>query len=202
VRLFVIGFDKEQVEIPNQAILFESPKSVVTVGDAIRDIATAVFDQIEEDGFEYWKYDSRRKASQYALTMRSKSGRFTGHQMTTHTKSTLRRFSKIPPGGRDEVGKYFRLSWEGLCPTLRAGTGSDKGSYQAVRPIHPDQDRVITPREAARLQGFPDEFVFHPTVWHSCRMIGNSVSPLIAEALLSRIRSALSSAAKFKSAAE
>ncbi|MCW0137280.1 DNA cytosine methyltransferase [Escherichia coli] len=57
--------------------------------------------------------------------------------------------------------------WDGLCPTLRAGTGSDKGSHQAVRPLHPEEGRVITVREAARLQGFLDWFVFHHTKWHS-----------------------------------
>ena len=40
---------------------------------------------------------------------------------------------------------------------------------------------MITVREAARLQGFPDDHLFHPTIWHSFRMIGNSVSPIIAE---------------------
>jgi DNA (cytosine-5)-methyltransferase 1 len=44
---------------------------------------------------------------------------------------------------------------------------------------------VITVREGARLQGFPDTFEFHPTVWHSYRMIGNSVSPVIAHAIMS-----------------
>jgi DNA (cytosine-5)-methyltransferase 1 len=56
-----------------------------------------------------------------------------------------------------------------------------------VRPIHPEEPRVITVREAARLQGFPDTFKFHPTVWHSFRMIGNSVCPIMAEAILSLI---------------
>ncbi|WP_413468690.1 DNA cytosine methyltransferase [Lishizhenia sp.] len=53
-----------------------------------------------------------------------------------------------------------------------------------MRPLHPEQPRVITVREAARLQGFPDWFVFHPTKWHSFRMIGNSVSPLVSEFVL------------------
>jgi DNA (cytosine-5)-methyltransferase 1 len=43
---------------------------------------------------------------------------------------------------------------------------------------------VITIREAARLQGFPDWFDFHETKWHSFRMIGNSVSPIMAQAML------------------
>ncbi|MFX7922723.1 DNA cytosine methyltransferase, partial [Acinetobacter baumannii] len=71
----------------------------------------------------------------------------------------------------------MKLDKLGFCPTLRAGTGPERGSYQAVRPIHPTSPRVITPREASRLQGFPDWFQFHPTKWHSFRQIGNSVSP-------------------------
>jgi DNA (cytosine-5)-methyltransferase 1 len=93
------------------------------------------------------------------------------------------------------IGKTYKakkLSPTGFCPTLRAGTGSDKGSYQAVRPIHYATNRVITPREAARLQGFPDWFVFHRTKWHSFRQIGNSVSPLLAEQLLKVIFDKLS----------
>ena len=93
----------------------------------------------------------------------------------------------IGQGHMDPIGRHPRLAWNGLCPTLRAGTGSDRGSYQSVRPIHPEENRVITVREAARLQGFPDNHLFHPTVWHSFRMIGNSVSPIMAEAIFSAI---------------
>nr|WP_249812095.1 DNA cytosine methyltransferase [Bradyrhizobium sp. 188] len=108
----------------------------------------------------------------------------------------------MKPGEIDSVGRHPRLSWEGQCPNLRAGTGKDKGSYQAVRPIHPEEDRVITVREAARLQGFPDSFRFHPTVWHSFRMIGNSVSPIIAQAILSLIAERMGAAQQVQMAAE
>ncbi|MCL0160516.1 DNA cytosine methyltransferase, partial [Klebsiella pneumoniae] len=84
----------------------------------------------------------------------------------------------------DKISRSQRLDPNGFCPTLRAGTGSDKGSYQAVRPIHPTQARVIAPREAARFHGFPVWFRFHPTKWHRFRQIGNSVSPLVSEAML------------------
>jgi DNA (cytosine-5)-methyltransferase 1 len=88
------------------------------------------------------------------------------------------------------------LKWDGQCPTLRAGTGSDRGSFQSVRPIHPDEPRVITVREAARLQGFPDCHFFHKTVWHSFRMIGNSVSPFVSEAVFCAIKACLIKAQK------
>jgi DNA (cytosine-5)-methyltransferase 1 len=127
---------------------------------------------------------------------------FTGHRRTVHAKETINRFAAVKPGERDDVGKHARLAWNAQCPTLRAGTGSDRGSYQSVRPIHPSETRVITVREAARLQGFPDGFVFHPTVWHSFRMIGNSVSPIIAKALLSIIAPRLALPAGAMEAAE
>jgi len=106
---------------------------------------------------------------------------------TAHTQDVVRRFASVRPGKQDAVSKARRLEWDGYCPTLRAGTGSDRGSYQAVRPIHPSAHRVITPREAARLQGFPDWFQFSPTKWHSFRQIGNSVCPIFAEEVFRRI---------------
>jgi len=107
---------------------------------------------------------------------------------TVHSPETVARFDALEPGEIDRIYRSPRLDPGGFCPTLRAGTGSDRGSYQAVRPIHPKSPRVITPREAARLQGFPDWFVFNPTKWHSFRQIGNSVSPIVAEKLIARIR--------------
>lgn len=192
-RLFVFGFDKNQVDPPSEGALIESPNVSVYVRDAIADLSSAAESGVDEFGFDFWRYDQRRTVSAYASKMRTKSGLFTGHRKTIHNRSTLARFKKLSEGEFDKIGRYARLSWNGLCPTLRAGTGSDRGSYQAVRPIHPTLNRVITPREAARLQGFPDWFEFHPTIWHSCRMIGNSVSPIIAEALLKRIAASLDS---------
>lgn len=102
---------------------------------------------------------------------------------TRHSPELQARYGALKPGETDKVSKSVRLKLDGFCPTLRAGTGSDRGSFQAVRPIHPTMPRVITPREAARLQGFPDWFRFAPSKWQSFRQIGNSVSPLLAESV-------------------
>jgi DNA (cytosine-5)-methyltransferase 1 len=110
---------------------------------------------------------------------------------TKHTPDVEERLGSVTPGKTDPVSRMPRLKKTGLCPTLRAGTGSDRGSYMALRPIHFSEARVITPREAARLQGFPDWFRFHETKWHAFRGIGNSVSPLVAEALFRVILSKL-----------
>lgn len=112
----------------------------------------------------------------------------TGIIGTRHTRSVLDRFEKLLPGETDKVSRSYRLKLDGFSPTLRAGTNSDNGSFQAVRPIHPIENRVITPREAARIQGFPDWFQFHKTKWHSFRQIGNSVSPIVSEFIMRKIK--------------
>jgi DNA (cytosine-5)-methyltransferase 1 len=122
-----------------------------------------------------------------ALHRFAKRSEVSGFLGTIHTREVVARFAKVKPGRSDSVSKFPRLQWDSVCPTLRAGTARDRGSYQAARPIHPSQDRVITPREAARLQGFPDWFLFHPTKWHSFRQIGNSISPFVSKAALSII---------------
>src|SRR6185437_4986301 len=110
---------------------------------------------------------------------------------TRHSQQVAFRYANLEPGRQDSISKSIKLKEDGYCPTLRAGTDSTKGSFQAVRPIHPSEPRVITPREAARLQGFPDWFQFHETKWHSFRQIGNSVCPIAAEKVLIAIKSTL-----------
>jgi len=126
-----------------------------------------------------------------ALKLLEEENLVSGFLGTLHTKDVEDRFATTMHGKREPISRTIRLDPDGFCPTLRAGTGSDHGSHQALRPIHPTEDRVITPREAARLQGFPDWFQFHPTKWHSFRQIGNSVSPIVAERILTVIRKTL-----------
>ncbi len=110
---------------------------------------------------------------------------------TCHKPEVEERFGILGYGEMDKISRASRLDPNNFCPTLRAGTGKDRGSFQSVRPIHYSAPRVIAPREAARLQGFPDWFLFHPTKWHSFRQIGNSVSPIVSENLLLKIYSIL-----------
>lgn len=119
-----------------------------------------------------------------AISRMRKKHLVSGNQGTVHSQTVRARYSALRPGDVDPISKSRRLQPDGFCPTLRAGTGREHGSFQAVRPIHPIADRVITPREAARLQSFPDWFQFYPTKWHSFRQIGNSVCPILAEKIL------------------
>lgn len=120
-----------------------------------------------------------------------KENKVSGNQGTIHSEEVRARYAALSPGEVDQISKSRRLELDGYCHTIRAGTGRDHGSFQAVRPIHPIEARVITPREAARLQSFPDWFQFYPTKWHSFRQIGNSVCPILAEKILTIVYNAI-----------
>lgn len=205
-RVIVIGYLPEysdKITINDLVGLYDQRRT--TVREAISDLSPIHTAKVKDDGFYWSKYTRKPKSGiegKYSRNARKRPDRglasksirqahskefVSGYQPTLHTKEVINRFSKVPQGGTDKISRFPRLSWDGLCPTLRAGTGKEKGGHQSPRPLHPDEDRVITVREAARLQGFPDWFLFHPTIWHSFRMIGNSVSPYVSRALLSML---------------
>lgn len=201
-RVVVIGYDPLAVENLTASEILEISEAQTTVYDAISDIGEPVPQQKDKGNLGWGQYRKNTLPSKYAQKMRSKpinglgwdvalehlsKGFVSGNFDTTHLPEVRARYGSVQPGHTDPVSRAKKLSWDGMCPTLRAGTGADKGSHQAVRPLHPEMPRVITVREAARLQGFPDWFCFHNTKWHSFRMIGNSVSPLVSEGILSLV---------------
>jgi site-specific DNA-cytosine methylase len=85
-------------------------------------------------------------------------------------------------GGRTTL--YGRLRWD--APSYTVTTYFNRpgnGCY-----IHPKEDRVLTSLEAARLQSFPDSYIFQGSKTSRTKQIGNAVPPLLAFALGSRIR--------------
>jgi DNA (cytosine-5)-methyltransferase 1 len=91
------------------------------------------------------------------------------------------RASYVPPYDPHKFpNKWRKIERDKPARTLMAHLGKDTYSH-----IHYDSDqaRVISVREAARLQSFPDGFVFAGTMNPAFRQIGNSVPPLLANAL-------------------
>lgn len=115
----------------------------------------------------------------------------TASRRTDHTADSVRRFRATAHGETEPISRFYRLDPRGLCNTLRAGTGSERGAFTSPRPLHPTLPRVISVREAARLHSFPDWFRLHETKWHGFRQIGNAVAPLVGRAVASKIVAAL-----------
>ena len=99
--------------------------------------------------------------------------------------------SLVPPSWRslgvEVTDAWGRLRWDEPSNTLRTCFNNpSKGRY-----IHPDQDRVISLREAARLHSIPDGYTFVGMPIHIARQIGNSVPPLLGRAVARAVRIAL-----------
>lgn len=85
---------------------------------------------------------------------------------------------KFPYNRETFKDRYTRQHPNRPCSTIVAHLSKDGLMF-----IHPNQSRSLTPREAARIQSFPDWFEFPQARTHSFRMIGNAVPPLVAEAV-------------------
>lgn len=207
-RVFIFGYLPSRLNHFSEEEIYETSQNENEnlVKDAISDLPSINKAKKNGNGDFWSSLDDSKKLSSYAIWARQeppfnlsnaeirqkhKNRLVSGFAPTNHTERVKKRFSKVEPGKSDKVSKFPRLKWDEHCTTLRAGTGPNRGSYQAVRPIHPEEDRVITVREAARLQSFPDWFQFHNTKWHSFRMIGNSVPPLLAKKLLNFVKGKL-----------
>ncbi|ROP77401.1 DNA (cytosine-5)-methyltransferase 1 [Frigoribacterium sp. PhB107] len=93
-------------------------------------------------------------------------------------------WAEKPTGTTDVMG---RLWWERPSPTIRTEFFKpEKGRY-----LHPEAHRPITHREAARLQGFPDSFIFTGTKIEIARQIGNAVPVQLAAAIARHVQYAL-----------
>ncbi|KAK1393137.1 DNA (cytosine-5)-methyltransferase [Heracleum sosnowskyi] len=87
-------------------------------------------------------------------------------------------------------GLFGRLDWDGNFPT---SVTDPQPMGKVGMCFHPDQDRIVTVRECARSQGFPDSYQFYGNVLHKHRQIGNAVPPPLAYALGRKLKEALES---------
>lgn len=86
----------------------------------------------------------------------------------------------MPYARRNDIfkDKYFKLEPTKVCKTITAHMKFDCNMY-----IHPTQARGLTPREAARVQSFPDDYFFRGAYTKTYMQIGNSVPPLLGRAI-------------------
>lgn len=88
---------------------------------------------------------------------------------------------------KDHTRRYRRMTWDGIPRAVITRFRDPKsGEY-----THPEQNRTITIREAARLQGFPDSFVFHGDRSSQYDQVGNAVPTQLAEAIGAEVRRCL-----------
>ena len=122
----------------------------------------------------------------YQERMRDGLNKTFNHIASKHNQLAIGRMDKVLAGQNWTVlneniksvhsGAYGRLEWN--SPTMTITTRFDTPA--GGRFIHPDDNRTLTPREAARVQSFPDSFEFTGSKSSICKQIGNAVPPKLA----------------------
>jgi DNA (cytosine-5)-methyltransferase 1 len=201
-RAFYFGSQSgKQIYFPSPSHLKERNnhslfgESYVTVWDAIGDLPSLKHGE-GESPTEY----TRRPQHQFQERMRRDAGKLYDHVARELRPKQLARLSSLKAGEDARhlpkelapksgySGAYGRLSKDSIAPTItrwvfHPGSG---------RFGHPEDYRVITIREAARLQSFSDDFVFTGTYIQKSHQVGNAVPPLFLSSFASEIRKHLS----------
>ena len=180
-RAIIIGRKgKNKPELP------KATNDSVTIYDAIGDLE--FLDSGE--GQEEQKYLMSPK-TKYQKIMRKNSKILHNHVATKHSKEAIKKLKMIPPGKGKEVlpksmltksiysGTWSRMLYDGQSVTIT--TRFDTPS--SGRFTHPILNRCITVREAARIQSFPDDFVFYGSKNSQMKQVGNAVPPKLGKAI-------------------
>jgi len=190
--------------IPNCTIAPEDLKGFVTTRDAIGDLPP--LEAGEEGGI--YRY---APTCSYQREMRRGAPRVpANHYAPNLSPMNLARIARLQPGQdwrdlprsllpegmkrakkKDHTRRYSRMTWDGIPRSIITRFRDPKsGEY-----THPDQDRTISIREAARIQSFPDRFVFEGTRSDQYDQVGNAVPPKLAEAIGREIAACLEGSA-------
>lgn len=158
----------------------------VTTKEALSDLP----EQSIEDGGKY----SVESTSGYQKLMRINSIGVYNHEVTQHNEQTVRIISMVPDGGNyKDLPKEFQetrkvhIAWTRLNskrPSITIDTGHR-------HHFHYKWNRVPTVRESARIQSFPDDFIFLCSKTSQYKQVGNAVPPLMAKAIAEQLKKQL-----------
>lgn len=121
------------------------------------------------------------------------------HEPNCHAEHVVARWELLKEGEVDPNYRRGRIYSDRPSPTIRAGGGhGPKGNHLAGfhPPIHYARPRQLTVREAARIQSFPDDWIFCGSKTAQGRQVGNAVPPLLAKAIGETLKKSLESRIK------
>lgn len=180
-RVFFIGIKENLIDGE-----FEFPEKVdykVTCEEAISDLPSI------DNGEDLSKYKTTPK-SNYQKEMRKNSKQVYNHEPTAHTKETIELISHVPEGGGIKdlpVELQGDRKYSSLLRRMNSKAQSNTIDTGHRTYFHYKENRILSVREAARIQSFPDDYIFAGTKVNQYKQVGNAVPPLLAEKIANSI---------------
>ncbi len=179
-RVFIVG------NTMGKKFVFPKPthtkNTYVTCADAVSDLPSIGVNDMSQ------KYASNPLNAYQQFVRQNTNGVLTEHRSPNNGKNLVRIMQALPDGGtpfdipkhiRPKSGytnTYCKLWWDKPVPTITRNFSTPSSS----RCIHPKDSRALTTREGARLQSFPDTYVFKGNRGSKNLQIGNAVPPLLS----------------------
>lgn len=191
-RVFFVGLNKEYFS-KDISFVFPTPtygekhlKPFITTKEAIGDLPELSETIIGEEVLSYTK----PPMNDYQGIMREKSSCVHNHIATIHTEKTRNIIGMVPDGGNYKDlprelwnTRKVNIAWTRMNsnkPCFTIDTGHN-------HHFHYKANRVPTVRESARIQSFPDNFLFYGIKTSQLKQVGNAVPPLLAKAIAEQI---------------
>ena len=157
----------------------------------------------KESGFTFGPYSMMQNEYVQSINEGRNQLVLFNHKARYNNERDIEIFSRLTPGDnsadpkladimpykrREKIfkDKYFKLEPDKPCKTITAHMKFDCNMY-----IHPSQARGLTPREAARIQSFPDDYYFRGSYTKTYMQVGNSVPPLLGEVIARAVKEAI-----------
>lgn len=191
-RVFFVGLLNHEEKFDYPSPIIENENDFITTKDAISDLPSLISD------FDYSLNMVREyqgsPTSEYQQQMRRKSTSVYNHYPIKHHKKTTDTIALVPDGGNykdlpEELSKRFKYKesmkrYNSMKPSLTIDTGHRTH-------FHYKYNRIPTVRENARLQSFPDDFIFYGNKQEQYKQVGNAVPPIIGKHLAMKIKECL-----------
>lgn len=181
-RAVFIGFKNGRIfHFPNPTVKYK-----ITSKEAISDLP----DFTVADGDSY----PNNPRSDYQKLMRANASGLYNHRVSIHTEQTKRIIALVPDGGnyKDlplelQSTRKVHIAWTRLDSNKPSFTIDCGHNHH----FHYEFNRVPTVRESARIQSFPDDFIFWGKLGSQLKQVGNAVPPLMAEEIAKEIKNEL-----------
>ena len=199
-RFILIGV-KNTLNVPEEKVtlpepIIEDPSDYITVNEAIKDLQEYM-PSTGDMNIDMVRSKSITKDTYYrSLVLNENNGNIYNHVCTDSRPAAIERFKQIRQGDN-----FHSLPAE-LKSTYEDPTRTQNTIYRRLDPnkpsetvvnvrksmwIHPELDRAVSAREAARLQSFPDSYKFYGTKDSVYQQIGNAVPPLLGRAIAEKV---------------